>query len=151
MGGRLQSAKGFTLLELIVVMVVAAAAVGLVAPRFAAALPGLELKSAATDLASALRYARGRAIAMRREIAVVIDVDAGTYRIEGDADERVRELGRQIEINLLTGRSELRSPSVGALSFFADGASTGGQVALSAGDRSFEIDGLWLTGRVTVL
>lgn len=145
-------ARGFTLLELLVVMVILAAVVGLVVPRFGAALPGVELKGAARDVASALRYARGRAIATRSDIAVVFDVDAATYRIEGaGADERERSLGRNVSARLVTGRSELRGESVGAISFFPDGSSTGGRVTLRSGERVFEVDVQWLTGRVSIL
>ena len=51
----------------------------------------------------------------------------------------------------LTGRSELRSENVGAITFFPDGSSTGGQVTLSAGNRAFKVDVLWITGKVTIL
>ena len=143
--------RGFTLLELMVVMVIAVAFVGLVVPRFGALLPGLELKGAARDVAAALRYARGRAIAMRSEVALVIDVKSGKYRIEGTPDDREMSLGRNTAVRLLTGRSELRSENVGAITFFPDGSSTGGQVTLSAGNRAFKVDVLWINGKVTIL
>jgi general secretion pathway protein H len=145
------ASRGFTLLELLVVMVIIAAIVGLVVPRFGAALPGVELRGAARDVASALRFARGRAIATRGDVAVVFDVNARTYRIEGVPGERERAFGDAITVGLLTGRSELRSESVGAISFFPDGSSTGGRVTLRSGERAFEVDVEWLTGRVSIL
>jgi general secretion pathway protein H len=114
-------------------------------------LPGLELKGAARDVAAALRFARGRAIATRNEVALVIDVEAGKYHLEGTSDDRETSLGQNTEIRLLTGRSELRSENVGAISFFPDGSSTGGQITLSRGDRAFKVDVLWITGKVTIV
>ena len=135
-----------------VVMVILAAVVGLVVPRFGAALPGVELKGSARDVASALRYARGRAIATRTDVAVVFDIDQGMYRIEGaGADARARSLGRNVSLSLVTGRTELRGESVGAITFFPDGSSTGGRVTLRSGERWFEVDVQWLTGRVGIV
>ena len=34
--------------------------------------------------------------------------------------------------------------------FFADGGSNGGRVTLAAGERKFDIDIDWLTGRVAI-
>ena len=144
-------AAGFTLLELIVVVVIAAAVVGLVVPRFAAVLPGVELKGAARDVATALRYARGRAIATRSEVAVVIDVDARSYRVEGAGEGREHQFARHVDVRLRTGRSELRGDSAGAITFFPDGSSTGGRVTLGSGERRFVVDVQWLTGKVSIL
>lgn len=143
--------RGFTLIELMVVMVVAAAALGLVMPHFGAALSGMELKGAARDVASGLRYARGRAIALQGETAVVIDLENRSYRIEGAGDDRVHDLGRNTELHLVTGRSEVRGDREGAIRFFADGSSTGGRLTLEAGNRGFVVDVRWLTGKVSIL
>ena len=154
MGCALQAARasGFTLLELMVVMLIALAMLGLAVPRFAAVLPGVELKAAARDTASALRYARTRSIASRTSVAVVFDLESGTYRLEGaTVDGRERTLGNGVELRLVTGRSEVREASVGAIRFFPDGSSTGGRVSLWSGERSFDVDVQWLTGRVTIL
>lgn len=142
---------GFTLIELMVVLVVAAAAMGLVVPQFGAALAGMELKGATRDVASGLRYARGRAIALQRETAVVIDLDARSYRIEGAEANGSHDLGRDIDLRLVTGRTEVRGDSEGAISFFPDGSSTGGRLTLESGNRSHVVDVRWLTGRVRIL
>ena len=142
---------GFTLLELMVVLVVAAVAMGLVVPHFGAALAGMELRAAARDVASALRFARGRAVSLQRETAVVIDLEARTYRIEGVGDDRTHDLGRNTGLHLITGRSEVRGDSEGAISFFPDGSSTGGRLTLDSGNRSHVVDVRWLTGRVSIL
>jgi general secretion pathway protein H len=46
---------------------------------------------------------------------------------------------------------DLVNDRVGAIRFYPDGGSNGGRVTLAAGERKFEIDVDWLTGRIAVL
>lgn len=140
--------RGFTLLELVVVLVIVSVGLVLVAPRFSGALVGLELKGAARDVASGLRYARGRAIATGRETRLALDVDTGRYWIDGDPRER--SLPNGVDLRLVVGRSEVFNDGVGAITFFPDGSSTGGRVILSVDERQFRVDVHWLTGGVRV-
>ncbi len=133
-----------------VVMVIAGAAMALVMPQFGAALPGMELKGAARDVASGLRYARGRAIAEQRETAVVIDLEQRRYHLEGVDDDRLHDLGKNTSLELVTGRSEVRGEHQGSIAFFPDGSSTGGRLTLESGGRSYVVDVRWLTGRVSI-
>jgi prepilin-type N-terminal cleavage/methylation domain-containing protein len=55
-------ARGFTLFELLVVMLIISLIAALVMPQTAASLPGVRLKSAARAVAASLRYARSRAV-----------------------------------------------------------------------------------------
>lgn len=61
--------KGFTLLELLVVLLIAVSAIALVLPQLASARTGIVLKSSARELAGALRAARSEAIAQHREVS----------------------------------------------------------------------------------
>lgn len=140
--------KGFTLLELVVVLVIISVGLVLVAPRFSGTLALLELKGAARDIASGLRYARGRAILTGRETALAVDVETGRYWIEGR--DRERSLPQQVDLRLVVGRSEVVGEGVGVIAFFPDGSSTGGQVILTLGNRQFLVDVQWLTGRVRI-
>ena len=56
-----------------------------------------------------------------------------------------------VELKLFTAQSDLVSDKVGAIRFFPDGGSNGGRVTLAAGERKFDIDIDWLTGRVAIL
>lgn len=141
-------ADGFTMIELMVVLVILAVGLALVAPRFGNVLGGLELKGAARDVASGLRYARGRSIATREESRFLLDVEQGRYWITGR--EREHRLPRGVEVRLLTGASEVVADGIGAITFFPDGSSTGGRVTLASGDRSYRVDVRWLTGQVRI-
>jgi general secretion pathway protein H len=39
----------------------------------------------------------------------------------------------------------------GAIRFFPDGGSNGGRVTVASGERKYEVDVDWLTGRVAIL
>ncbi len=67
--GRVQ--RGFTLLELVVVVVILGLAAGLVVPRLGRGFEGLEFARAARGLMSHVRRARAEAIA-RREVRLLV-------------------------------------------------------------------------------
>lgn len=143
-----QRCKGFTLVELLVVMVIATLAVALVLPGFANARTGMELKSGTRQLSSALRYARGQAIAKHREVAVILDVEDRSYQFSNE--QRKHNLSPSLNFKLLTSEGEILDDQSGAIRFFPDGSSSGGQITLQANNSHHEINVNWLTGRVIV-
>ena len=140
---------GFTLIELMVVLVIAGLLLTVLPPMFSAALPGVQLKGAAREVASALRFARDRAITRQRESTLTFDLESREYRVSGR--ERAYSLPSGLDVELFTVRSEQTDEDTGAIRFFPDGSSTGGRVTLAGGERSYAVDVDWLTGRVRVL
>ncbi|MFN3876449.1 MAG: Tfp pilus assembly protein FimT/FimU, partial [Flavobacteriales bacterium] len=66
--------RGFTLVELLVVMVVIGLAYSLVPPLFSSGASSAELKAAARQIATGLRRARSEAISKRQEAVLVLDI-----------------------------------------------------------------------------
>jgi general secretion pathway protein H len=143
------ASEGVTLLELLIVLSIMAIVAALVLPTFGNGVSTSELKGSAREVAAALRFARSEALATRQETRVVLDLESRTFA--GDRDRRVHTLPRLVELKLFTAQSDLVSDKVGAIRFFPDGGSNGGRVTLAAGDRKFDIDIDWLTGRVAIL
>jgi len=141
--------RGVTLLELLIVLSIMAVLAALVVPRFTGGVSTSELKGATRDIAAGLRLARSEALATRKETRLVLDLEQRSFRVEPDA--RTRALPRQIELKLFTAQSDLVSEKVGAIRFFPDGGSNGGRVTLAAGERKYNVDIDWLTGRVAIL
>ena len=141
--------RGVTLLELLVVLTIMAFAVAIVVPTLGAGPSTSELKSAARELASGLRYARGQAIVHRNEALLVLDIEARTFTVPPDA--RVHRLPDKIGIKLFTAQRDLVSDKVGTIRFFPDGGSNGGRITLAGPERKFDVDVDWLTGRVAIL
>jgi general secretion pathway protein H len=142
-------AAGVTLLELLVVL----SLMGLIAAMTVPFLPGgvsnTELRGATREVAAGLRYARSDAVATRRETRLLLDLEQRTFRI--DRDPRVHELPKLLELKLFTAQRDLVDAKSGAIRFFPDGGSNGGRITLAAGERKFEVDVDWLTGRVAIL
>ena len=144
------SARGFTLIEILVVLSIMAIGAAIVIPMVSGsgATTG-ELKSAAREIAAGLRLARSEAVATRRETAVTLDLEARKFRVA--AGGREVALPPKVDLKLFTAQSDLTDGKRGAIRFFPDGGSNGGRVTLAAGERTYEVDVDWLTGRVRIL
>ena len=140
--------KGFTLIELVVVLAIIALLLAIVLPFGLHRRGHDELASGAREIAGALRLARSRAILVNRPASFVVDVENGFYRPPGAIAARAVPTGSRIA--LYTAQEEQRSGTTGAIRFFPDGSSTGGGVALSLGDERYDILVDWLTGGVSI-
>lgn len=141
--------RGFTLIELLVVLAIVAIVTVFATPLAFNAMPGLALKSAAREVAAALRTSRGRAIAGNREVAFTLDVDSRRFAVSGRGTMR-GTLAEDLDISFTTARSELADETTGVIRFFPDGSSTGGRISLARGEREYHVDVDWLTGRISV-
>lgn len=141
--------RGFTLLELLLVLFLLGLVYAVSGPVLDAGSGGLSIKAAARQLAAGFRKARGVAVAQHTEATVTIDVKAHTFAVTGDS--RIYELPRNVEVTMFTSQTELVSDAVASIRFFPDGSSTGGRVAVSIGDAKDIVDVDWLTGRVKLL
>ena len=140
--------RGFTLLEILLVLVIAASGYALVVRFTSAGVSGAELKSAARAVAAGLRDARGTAIATQESSALNFDLDGRSIEVSGG--RRRRALPERLELKLYTAQSEIVDEKRGAIRFYPDGSSTGGRVTVASGERKFLVDVDWLTGRVTI-
>lgn len=148
-GRAICAAPGVTLLELLIVLSIMAFVATIVLPMFGGGVSTSELKSAAREVAAGLRFARGQAIVQRSDALLIIDVEARTFTVPPDA--RVHRLPEKLDVKVYTAQSDLVGEKIGAIRFFADGGSNGGRVMLGAGERKYNVDVDWLTGRVTIL
>lgn len=123
--------RGFSLIELIVVMVILSLVAALVMVRQPWHSAGLNTDATVRALGQALRLARSRAIAQDREVAVV--TAPGGFSVDGGA------------ISQLPPGAVL-SPT--RVIFTPDGGSSGATILLAAGNRRIAVDVNWLTGRV---
>ena len=140
---------GFTLLELLIVLMLMAIIAGFVLPIFGPGVSTTDLKRSAREVAAGLRLARGQAIAQGTEATLELDVAARTFRVP--PDPRLHTMPSGIELKLFTAQRDLVSDQVGAVRFFPDGGSNGGRITLAAGERKYDVDIDWLTGRVAIL
>jgi general secretion pathway protein H len=138
---------GFTLVEVIVTLAILAFALVLVVGYKSPRSSGLDLKGAATELASGLRLARSEAIVSNRSVALALDTVGHRYRLGMGPERRLPD---NVLIELLTIAGERSAAGVGDIRFNPDGSSTGGRIALAEGQRRMAVGIDWLTGRVSV-
>ncbi len=143
------SRPGFTLVELVVVMAIAALLLTAVPPLISAVIPGVELKAAARRTAASLRLARETAIRTGADAALVVDVEERTLALAGF---RTVSLPHQLRIILNAASREMHDEQRGAIRFFPDGSSSGGVIILARGTADaatgYQVGVNWLTGRV---
>jgi general secretion pathway protein H len=139
--------RGFTLVELLFVMVIIALVLGLVATSLSRSISGAESRQAARKMVAALRYTRTQAILGKSETVFLVDTEKRSYQAPGK-DEVVLPEG--MDVVLTTARTELTSEGAGGIRFFPDGGSTGGHVELIVNGREYRVDVAWLTGEATL-
>jgi general secretion pathway protein H len=137
------------MLELLIVLSIMALAAAIVVPMLGSGVSNTELRGAARQLASGLRLARSEAVAQRRETFLVLDVAGRRFKVDRDPQEHA--LPRGVELKLFTAQKDLVDDKVGSIRFFPDGGSNGGRITVGAGERKYEVDVDWLTGRVAIL
>ncbi len=144
-----QRTAGVSLLELMIVLMIMAIVAALVVPMFGGGVSNTQLRSAARQLASGLRLARSEAVTQRRETFLVLDVAGRRFKVDRDPKEHA--LPRDVDLKLYTAQKDLVDEKVGSIRFYPDGGSNGGRITVGSGERKYEIDVDWLTGRVAIL
>ena len=139
--------RGFTLVEMMVVLVIVALMMALVGTSISRNISGAEMRTAASKVAASLRYTRTQAILTKTEQVFLVDTEKRTYQA---AEAEVKQLPEGMEVELNTARSELTSETAGGIRFYPDGGSTGGNVRLEANGRIYRINVAWLTGEASV-
>ena len=140
--------RGFTLVELVVVMAIVALVIASVPMILSGAGSGLSLKSSARNIAEGLRYSRSQAIAQNRDVRFSIDGPNRSYSV--DDGRPSGNLPEDAEISYLPiAAAAGRQPSA-QIFFRPDGSSTGGRLILSDDRHRIEITIHWLTGQVRI-
>jgi len=136
------SAGGFTLFELMVVLVLVAAAAGIVAPAFTRSLRGLELETAARNLIIQMRQARSQAIGTHRVFRVILvqhREEAYEQELSGDYYVLTDDYERVLETVPLPDGARVVIPEEASaplrVSFYSNGRSSGGLFAFQNDTR----------------
>lgn len=145
-------AAGFTLLEILLVLLLIGLAFTMVPRMMGTGVSGAELKSNVRAVAAAMKLARDAAINTRREAFVTLNVESREFTTT--FEDKTHKLNEQLVVKLFTSQADQINEQTASFRFYPDGSSNGGRVTLAAGDatnaREIAIDVDWLTGRVTV-
>ena len=139
--------RGFTLVEMMAIIVLIGVVLSVSALSLSRSLDSAKVQAASRDLVAALRYTRGQAIVKGQSQTLELNLADNTYQAPG---RPVTALPKDMTLRLTTAAQEQVSEHSGRIRFFADGSSTGGNIAVLMGRRDWRINVGWLTGEVTL-
>jgi general secretion pathway protein H len=139
-------ARGFTLIEVAVVLLILTLAAGLVLPSIVGATDAVRARLEIASVMAFLRYAREQAITRRETYEVGLGPDARTLLLTTGKRREVKA-ARQIRP---PARIAVQSPGPRTVIFFPEGRATGGAFLVEAsGRRLYQITVDPLSGRVS--
>ena len=107
------------------------------------------LQAYALQTATLLKADRVAAISRRTSIATL--VDAGARAIHSGARPDSIYILDDVRFDAILPQTCQRRAALSTISFFANGTSCGGTIALTRFDAGFEIRVNWLTGRIEIV
>jgi len=154
----LHHSAGFTLIELIVVLMIMGISLGLVGMFVHQGASNLELKRVTKEIATTLRYARNQAVAEKKVYSFVIRESDGTYNLyaediagNNEVDAPASVMSRTLPDKLKIKFDERGEGSL-RIDFFPGGNSTGGLIDIrNQADRNLLVTVNRLTGKVEII
>ncbi len=141
-------ASGFTLLEMLAVILLVGIALAAVSISVTQGLASSRVRAASIELAGALRATRAQAIVHAAEQHFDVDTHANTW---SDPQRTAVALPKGMRVTMTSAAADAPNAHTGRIRFFPDGSSTGGRITLYAGERQWHVNVSWLTGEVRVV
>ena len=149
--------RGFSLVELVIVMVIVGLSLALATPYFSRFSKTIELKAATKKVSGILRYYRSEAIQQGKVYQVLFDSNLREVRIQSLEPTEERVLKNRYPLPAGVQIKEVNIPAVQytddlpAFEFYPSGGSNGGSILLDMQDRKgFRISVHFLTGMVVI-
>ncbi len=130
--------RGFTLMEILVVLVLMALILGISAALFGNALSGAKQKAAAREIVTALKYAKHLAVATNKRQVLLFDLDTGSYGIKG---RRMKTIPEKTKLAIYESDINSRMITEGqySISYDATGFSQWGWIRLTRDNKIIQI------------
>ena len=145
--GQSRDSSGFSLLEMIVVLAIMAAAAALVLPQRHAPTGSAIVEGAAGQLANRLRLARAETIADSQDKTVTLDLEQKAYWLGGQSQHQ--QIDPRIAVSLHDDTFEWVG-GARQIRFRPDGTATGGVIVLDDGTWRASVSLDWLTGMASI-
>ena len=141
--------RGFTLLEMVCVIALVAMIAAVLLPFLPRHTSRSRLQAYALEAATLLKADRNTAIRRRADVSTL--VDAPSRAIRSGATSQIVRIPDDVRFDALLPQTCRRQAALSTISFFANGTSCGGTIALTRFDAGFEIRVNWLTGRIEIV
>ncbi|MEQ1512222.1 MAG: GspH/FimT family pseudopilin [Lysobacteraceae bacterium] len=147
MKSRAGAARGFTLIEILIVVTLIAALTLVLMGAMNGGMDGLKLRSNAKKLVAELRHARAQAISTGTVQRFTVVPEKRTWT---GAKSHGGTFPKMLDVTFTGVRQVQAREGEGVILFFEDGASTGGRIQLRVKKAAMNVDVAWLTGEVTL-
>jgi len=162
--------RGFSLIEIAVVLVLLSLCIALIAPNLSRFSTSVELKSAAKKVAAILRYCRSEAINKGKIYQVVFDSNLLAVKVQSVMLEDLEGSGKEgtenkeaknvqmtyplpagVQMKELNTESTQYPSDLPAFEFYPNGGSNGGNILLDTqSQKGYKIKVNFLTGSVVI-
>jgi general secretion pathway protein H len=140
---------GFTLLEMVCVIALVAMMAAVLLPLLPRNTSRSRLQAFALETATLLKADRNAAIRRRADVSTLVDAPSRAIR-SGATSQSIR-IPDDVRFDALLPTTCRQRAALATISFFADGMSCGGTIALTRLDTAYEIRVNWLTGRIEIV
>ena len=145
-GSRHRAQHGFTLLEILIAISIAAFVLGVSIPATTRMYSSMQYHGAVKDVVSTLTSARYAAISTGASKDLLIKPGSSELIL----NDKVRVLPSAVKLEVVSAR-ELNRDNAGVIRFYPDGSSSGGVVSLEhERGMGVEVQVGWLLGRVSL-
>ena len=148
-----RSIGGFTLLELVVVLVIAGLLFSLGGPQVRALYDTMQYREAVRELTSAAKTARRQAFTSGQPMDLLIDTESNRYTLTFHSQkldpDAFTSLPEELDIRVVYAAEVSPKPGLAAIRFYPAGGSSGGEIAVvrrTGAGVQLKID--WLLGAI---
>lgn len=144
-----EAQRGFTLLEMVCVLAIIGLLSAVLMPFIPHNTSRSRLQAYALQAATLLKADRNAAIRRGTDVATLIDPTSRV--IVSGAGKNTIHVPDDVRFDATLPKTCNQRPAFSTISFFANGMSCGGSIALTRFDTGYEVRVNWLTGRVEIV
>jgi len=150
--------RGFSLLELVIVLIIISLLSLLVTPKLTKTISHMEVKSVAKKISAILRYCRNDAVNKNRIYQVNFDSESNLVSVQSAAEGEEKlspqnsyPLPKDVRVEKIEARKTFFENSLPSFEFYPNGGANGGTAVIRGGEgRGYSIQVDFLTGTVKV-
>jgi general secretion pathway protein H len=137
-----QHSCGFTLVEVLVVLTIVALIVGSIS--YVVFNTKDDIRSLSREVIQSIKLTQQRSIRDDKPYQIEINLDENSI----DFEDSYIQLPKTISITVKTAASQVIDANIVGMTFYPDASSTGGSITLETDKESYEIQVVWISGKI---